>query len=83
VVSVDGRAFNQPWNESVVIPAGETIYLSTAQRYDILIDTTSRANASKRGKLPVTFEFQDWISRRRQNEGDAAYEGYAFTTISV
>jgi FtsP/CotA-like multicopper oxidase with cupredoxin domain len=83
VVSVDGRALNQPWNESVVIPAGETIYLSTAQRYDIIIDTTSRANAGKRGKFPVTFEFQDWISRRRQNEGDATYEGYAFTTITV
>lgn len=83
IISVDGHALNQPWNKPLDVPPGQVIYLSTAQRYDLLIDTTLPVNNKKKynGVNPVTFEFQDWITRKRHNHGDSRHQGYAYTTV--
>jgi hypothetical protein len=83
IIMTDARALNQPWNEWVSVPAGTPIFLGTAQRRTLLIDTGSAANTGKRGTFRVSFEFQDWITRRVHNAGDTRYEGRAFTTITV
>jgi FtsP/CotA-like multicopper oxidase with cupredoxin domain len=83
IIMTDARALNQPWNEWVSVPAGTPIFLGTAQRRTLLIDTGSAANTGKRGTFRVSFEFQDWITRRVHNASDTRYEGRAFTTITV
>lgn len=83
IIAVDGHPLNRPWNRPVSVPPGETIYLSSAQRYDIMIDTSLPANNKKKykGVNPVTFEFQHWITRKRHNAGDPLYDGIVRTTI--
>ncbi len=83
VISVDGHALNKPWNSWMRIPPGQAFHLPTAQRYDILIDTTSPANAGKSGTHKVNFEFQHWVTRQAHNAGDPVYAGRSFTTITI
>ncbi|WP_165937901.1 multicopper oxidase domain-containing protein [Methylobacterium segetis] len=79
IIGVDGNALNEPWNAPLTIPPGQPFFLTTAQRRMLLINTAS----GPRGTHRVTFEFQDWITRRRHNAGQGLYEGFAFTTISI
>jgi FtsP/CotA-like multicopper oxidase with cupredoxin domain len=83
VISVDGHALNKPWNSWMTIAPGTTFQMPTAQRYDLLIDTGSRANMGKTGTYKVEFEFQHWITRKVHNAGDPTYEGRSYTTITI
>jgi hypothetical protein len=83
VISVDGHALNKPWNSWMTIAPGTTFQMPTAQRYDLLIDTSSRANMGKTGTYKVEFEFQHWITRKVHNAGDPTYEGRSYTTITI
>jgi hypothetical protein len=83
VISVDGHSLNKPWSRPVTVPAGSTFHITTAQRYDILIDTDAPANRGKKGTFRVGFEFQHWITRKRHNAGHRYHDGYLFTTITV
>ena len=42
-------------------------HMPSAQRYDLLIDTGSRANLGKSGTFKVEFAFQHWITRKVHN----------------
>jgi hypothetical protein len=83
VISVDGHALNKPWNSWMSIAPGKAFELPSAQRYDLLIDTSSAGNQGKTGTFKVEFEFQHWITRKVHNAGDPVYEGRAFTTITI
>jgi FtsP/CotA-like multicopper oxidase with cupredoxin domain len=83
IIMTDGRALTQPWNDWIPVPADTPFFMGTAQRRTLLIDTGSALNAGKRGTFRVSFEFQDWITRKVHNAGDPRYEGRAFTTITV
>lgn len=83
LISVDGRPLNQPWNNWITYKAGEPIYISTAVRYDLLIDLTAPANKDARGVQTAEFEFQHWVKRTVHNKGDLVYEGTASATIEI
>ena len=76
VVSVDGRALGRPgspWSRPFTIPAGQRFELTSAQRYDLLIEPTQAATYNAR------FEFLHWISRQVHDNG----RGVANTRIIV
>lgn len=83
IIAADGHPLDRPWNRPVNVPPGTPIYLMTAQRYDLLIDTALpiNKNGGSKGINRANFEFQHWITRKRHNAGDPVYEGSAFTTI--
>jgi hypothetical protein len=72
-INVDGHTLGGPKNERYsrpyTIPAGLPVELSTAQRYDLLIEP------DKAGTFIVPFHFQHWIRGSRYGRAD--------TTITV
>lgn len=76
VVAVDGHNLGgpgRPWNRPYTIPANTPFELSTAGRYDLLINPTAPGIYSAR------MEFLDWCHRYIQNSG----AGVAETRIIV
>jgi FtsP/CotA-like multicopper oxidase with cupredoxin domain len=73
VVNVDGHVLGGPHGQSYSQPfairAGQPFELSTAQRYDVLIEP------DREGVFTVPFEFRHWIR--------GTVYGYAETTITV
>lgn len=83
LIAVDARPLAQPWNSWMTYKAGEPIYLSTANRYDLLIDLTAPANKGAKGALTANFEFQHWVKRAVHNAGDRVYDGTASAIIEI
>jgi FtsP/CotA-like multicopper oxidase with cupredoxin domain len=79
IISTDGNPLNDLWNGPVPVGAGEPIYLTSAQRRGLLIDT----NLLPPNSYPVSFEYQDWLTRKPHNLGQALYEGTSSTFIQV
>lgn len=52
-----------------ILPAGTTIDLVTAQRYDFIVQPT------KKGYFPVFFEFRDWITYKLHDNGNGRFKG--------
>jgi FtsP/CotA-like multicopper oxidase with cupredoxin domain len=76
VIAIDGHALgtpDRPWSKPFTIRAGQPFELTTAQRFDLLID------ASVAGSHLVTMQFLDWITREIQDGGN----GVAKTKITV
>lgn len=76
VVGIDGHQLggpDRPWNRPFMIRANQPFELTTAQRYDLIINPTAA------GTYPVRMEFLDWVKRRIQNNG----AGVAQTQIVV
>lgn len=83
IISVDARPLSQPWNRWITHTAREPFYLSTATRYELLIDLAAPANRNATGVLTADFEFQHWCKRVVHNKGSLAYEGTASATIEI
>lgn len=63
-VSADGHGMGiEPWCATKIIPAGQPIELSSAQRYDLILLPPAR------GTYPVRMEFLHWITGQIQNNG--------------
>ena len=76
VIAVDGHPLgtpDRPWSRPFTIPAGTPFELTSAQRFDLLIE------ADVLGTHLVRMEFLDWIEREIQDDGN----GVAETTITV
>ena len=94
VISVDGHSLGdpeRPWSSHTPYDRGHPIYLTTAGRHELLIDTSTFGTPLFPGSLDVPktieFEFQDWNRRKPQNYNQAGandtYLGKARTTITV
>ncbi len=85
IIAVDGNTLGgseRPWTRWISIAPGQPVHLTTASRYDILLDLNGSVAP---GEYLATFEFQDGRRRVVHNTGAShpAHVGRAATTIRV
>ena len=70
VIGMDGRPLGVPpyenYSRPFTVPAGRPFRLSTARRWELIIQPTSA------GRFPVSFEFFDWVSGRKYATAQSA-----------
>lgn len=71
IVAADGHNWGRyDWCPSTqMLPAGRSIDLATAQRYDFIVEP------KKKGYFPVFFEFRDWITNKIHHNGAGRLKG--------
>lgn len=77
VVAADGHPLgvrDRPWSRAFTIPAGEPFELTSAQRYDLIIDVPAP------GRFPARLEFLHWITREIQHGGRGVAESEIVVT---
>jgi len=77
IFGADGRGLGRaesPWSRPIPVPRGQTITLTSAQRYDLLIDAPATG-----GVFGARMAFHDWATDQIQDSG----RGVAETRIMV
>ncbi len=81
LISVDGHALvspDRPWSRAKPIAANEELFMCSASRHDLWIDTTGWAA----GHYPVEFNYYDWVTKKVHNVG-TPHAGTIKTFITV
>ena len=87
LISVDGHALigaDHPWSSAKIIKPGEEIFLPSAARHALWIDTNQVKSTDR---FMVEFRYYDWITKKVHNTtgtlSGAFYEGAIDTCIDV